>query len=117
MNDLSAQIEAFLLARVEWVDCDEVCARFNVTARQFRQIKKKPGLCSNFAIVKNHKMRHIDNATTAEWLETKGKIVWHAAGELRRIRRLGKRRHNAQKSFKSGRWEKDSGQAVMELER
>lgn len=115
MNDLSAQIEAYLLQRGDWVPCADLCRDFGVKERRFRQVKGEPGLCTDFAIARDKQFKHIKLATTTEWLRFKFKILGHAVGEIRRVRKLGRRRSHATKHFRSQQWEKDTGQAVMSL--
>ena len=109
------QIENFLLVRRDWVTSAEICQTFDVKPRQFRQVKGTPGLCTEFAIASNGSFKHVQIASTTEWLAFKFRILWHAIAEIRRIRKLGIRRHNAIKTYQKKEWEKDTGQGVLTL--
>src|SRR4051812_46441561 len=68
-----AEVEAYLLARTGWVSAEELCRVFNVGERAFRGLRKRPGLCSGFAISGDHGFKHVELATTGEWLRFKGR--------------------------------------------
>ena len=115
MNDLAPQIEAFLLAAGGWVPAGVLCAQFNVGERALRCVERKPGLVSEFAISGDKGLKHVENATKAEWLRFKARILYHATGELRRLRRLAARRNALQRQRGSVVTEKDSDQILFSL--
>jgi hypothetical protein len=69
MNELTPQIESYLLERGDWVKSHELCEYFGVTDRQLRAVDDRPGLCSRIAISGNKGFKHISLATPAEWHE------------------------------------------------
>lgn len=93
--DLAHQIEGYLREKACWVSTVELCQVFGVKERAFRSIDTSPGLCTAFAISGDKGFKHVELATTMEWLRFKGRMVWHAVGELRRVRALSKRRQLA----------------------
>jgi hypothetical protein len=112
-----AEIEAYLLERGSWVAEAEICARFGVTERQLRQLGKKPGLCTHIAVSRTHDgskgFRHVQTATTGEWIAFKHAQRRAAISVLRRIRALDQRRHNAVKKTKDFEFERDTGQGLI----
>ena len=114
--NVSEQIEAYLLFRAEWVPDIEICARFGVRERQLRATGKTPGLCSKFAISSDKGLKHVRLATRQEWLDFKHRLRRHGIGELIRVSDLEKSRHNVTRTFRSGRFEKDTGQGLLAME-
>jgi hypothetical protein len=108
-----SEVEAYLLARTGWVSAEELCRVFKVGERAFRGLRKRPGLCSGFAISGDHGFKHVELATTGEWIRFKGRIIWHAIGELRRVRRLTKRRALVQRRGAPVATERDTGQLMF----
>jgi len=114
--ELGEQIESYLLTQRRWVTSTELCERFDINARQLRQVDDQPGLCSGFAISGDKGFKHISIASTAEWLHFKHRLRKHGIRELVRVRNLGKRRHHATKTVKQIIFEKDTGQALLAME-
>lgn len=115
-TDLSGLIEQFLLDRGTWVSALEICERFGVRERALRQLNDRPGLCTAYAISSSKKgLKHIDLATTSEWLEFKHALRKHGISELVRVRALDRRRAQVIKSTQRPpiRYEKDTKQLVM----
>lgn len=116
MNPLAAEIESYLLEEGRgWVTSVELCARFGVKERALRCVDAQPGLCSQFAISGDRGFKHVERATTGEWLRFKARMVWHAVGELRRVRALGRRRALVRARRGPGPVERDTGQRLLEL--
>jgi len=116
MEELETKIENYLLERREWVPGFELCAQFNVTERQLRQVKGVPGLCTVIAVSGDKGFKHVALASTKEWLRHKSRIVSHAVGELRRIELQEDKRRDTTVLFRAHAYEKDTNQAVMALE-
>jgi len=115
MNALAAQIETFLRASGGWVPSAVICSEFNVGERALRAIDRKPGLVSEFAISGDKGLKHVENATTGEWLRFKARILYHATGELRRLWALQRRRHGLQRRRGQTLLEKDTGQTLFSM--
>lgn len=96
-----------------WVSSAELCAKFGVKERQFRQVKGKPGLCSAFAVSGNKGFKHFTLASTSEWLRHKLRIKRNAIGQLCRIRDQQCQRANLSRRRQNHLFEKDSGQALL----
>lgn len=111
----AAQIETFLRASGGWVPAAVICAQFNVGERALRCMERKSGLVSEFAISGDKGLKHVENATTREWLRFKARILYHATGELRRLWCLQRRRHSLQRRRGSVVMEKDTGQTLFSL--
>lgn len=116
MPDLENQIEEYLLARRDWVPAAEIAARFSVRARALRKLGGRPGLCSKFAISSTKKgLKHVDIASTAEWIEFKHSLRKHGISELIHVRDLDRRRARVTRAIQRPpiRFEKDSKQLVL----
>lgn len=88
MNDLQSKIEKYLLERGGWVKASEIETAFDIRERALRQLGKKPGLCTDFAISLSDKgFKHIALATTAEWLHARNAERRAAIARLRRVKR------------------------------
>lgn len=111
--DKAQQIEAYLLARADWVHGDEIAARFQVRERELRGLDGEPGLCSHFAISTKKGFKHVAAATPAEYREFKHTMRKHGINELRRVSALDKRRHHVTRTVRAGTFEKDTGQGLM----
>ncbi len=109
------EVEAYLLECKEWIPTAEICARFNVTARQLRVTGLAQGLCSGFAISGDKGFKHVACATRAEWLTFKHRLRKHGIRELVRVRDMGRVRGRVIRELRAGVIEKDSGQAVMAI--
>lgn len=108
------EIEPFLLLARDWVRSDVICERFGIAdARALRGIGREPGLVSNFAISSDAGYKHIEHATTGEWLRFQWRIVHHAIAELRRWRRLKKRRQLVLAKRAAAPTERDTGQTLL----
>lgn len=110
--DKAQQIEAYLLARAEWVHGDEIAGRFQVRERELRGLDGQPGYCSHCAISLKGGYKHVAAATKAEYVEFKHTMKKHSVNQLRRLRDLDERRHHVTRTIKVGTFEKDSGQGV-----
>ena len=88
---------------------------FGVKERQLRRHKDVPGLCSEFAVSRNGAFRHVYFATTREWDEHYAKRRSHAISELTTLRAQRKVRKDATRIHRARHFEKDSGQAVMNI--
>lgn len=114
MNPLSREIEPFLLSAGDWVRSEVICERFGIAdARALRGIGREPGLVSDFAISGDGGYKHIEHATTGEWLRFQWRIVHHAISELRRWRRLKKRRTSVLAKRAALPTERDTGQRLL----
>ncbi len=112
----AAQIEAYLYARKDWVRAKALCAHFDIRERSLRALNRRGGLVSTCAISSSQKgFKHIEHATTAEWLEFKHSLRKHAIAELSRVRALERRRSEVRRTFKSppAIAERDSGQLIF----
>jgi hypothetical protein len=118
-DKLIRDIEAYLLARNDWVPTAEICARFNLPDdRALRQVDGTPGLCSDYAISGNLGLKHIHLASTTDWLKFKHRLRRHGIGELARISKLDRRRQAVIRSVKRPRptsFEADTGQITMDV--
>lgn len=110
-----AQIERWLITRDNWVSAADLCAEFQIAdERQLRCVGEVPGLISDFAISHSKRgYRHVRNATTAEWFLFKFSLLRHAISEIRRVRRLGKKRHNVLNPTHPYLTEADNGQGIL----
>jgi hypothetical protein len=118
-----ARVEAWLLEKGDWVTTAELCAVHGCTERRLRDLDKRQGLCSRFAISrKEGGYKHISLATTAEWLKFKHSMRKHAIKELVRVAALDRRRAQAVKPVAGkppanvihpSAFERDTGQAIM----
>ncbi len=116
MSTVQQSIEAYLLEHGGWVKAEEICSRFDVSERVLRGLNGVPGICSRFAISNTAKgYKHVENATTTEWLRFKHGMRRHGISELVRVSDLDRLRHNVTSSTKRPKltFEKDTGQAVM----
>lgn len=112
--ELEARIEQYLLNRVDWVLCEEICRVFGVNERRLRDEDKQPGLCSRFAISRTGNgggYRHVQTATMAEWREFKYRSRKHAIKELMRVGALDKKRYGVTRTIKTM-----EGDCVREVE-
>lgn len=114
-QDLTSQIERYLLEAKGWVSTEELCAAFGLPDdRPFRQLGNKPGLLSRFAISGDGGFRHVRCASTSEWLRFKHRLRKHAIAEMVRVRDLDIARHNACRTVKPAVvFEKDTGQVLL----
>lgn len=116
MDPLAQQIEAYLLARRDWVSAAELCDRFDINQRALRQLGDRPGLVSGFAISSSKRgLKHVECASTSEWLEFKHSLRKHGIRELMRVRDLDRRRAQVTRTLKRPeiKFEKDSKQLVF----
>jgi hypothetical protein len=112
--DLTDHIENYLLSKKGWVKSSELIEVFDVKERAMRAVGDSPGLCSTFAISGDKGFKHIANATTAEWLRFKHRMIKHAISEFTRLRKLSQRRANVTKHQKSTfKYEQDTGQGIL----
>jgi len=87
-----------------------ICYVWGVGKRKLRQEGRTPGLLTDCAISDPARgYCHIDNATRADWMRFWWRTMRHAVGEIRRLRKLAKRRARVA----SRGWETDSGQGVL----
>lgn len=113
-DPVSADIERFLLARGDWVKAAELCARFNVTERQLRQVDNRPGLCTAFAIsLSSRGFKHVALATHTEWIHAKHAARREAFARLRRVKEWTTVRSNTTNVLRCGLFEKDTGQGLL----
>jgi len=110
---LEKQIETYLFAAGGWVPAKRVCNAFGVNQRALRAVGNKPGLCSEFAISGNSGLKHIEHASTLEWLRFKHRLRRHGIGELVRVQKLQKRRGSVMSRIKQHFFEKDTGQGLL----
>ena len=115
MNDLTPQLEAYLLERGDWVKSRELCERFGVTDRQLRATDDRPGLCSRIAISVNKGFKHISLATTAEWQENYARERKHNIMALINLRAKRRLRLTMTRQIRRPAlvFERDSGQLLM----
>ena len=114
MNELADSIEAYLIAQRTWVKAAEICSRFEVTERQLRAVGDRPGLCSEYAISGDKGFKHVQYATTAEYLRFKHRLRRHGIAELIRVRKLDQRRSNVTRTIrKTFTFEADTGQGML----
>lgn len=115
--DLESQIEAYLLEfpGEGWVKSKQLCIRFGITERQLRAVGGQQGLCSAFAISSDKGFKHVERASTSEWLAFKHRMRKHAISELQRASRLDRRRHQVTKTTKRPEFirEKDTNQGLL----
>jgi len=116
-EDLKADIESYLLSAPTpgWIKSRELCSRFDVSERQLRKAGDRDGLASEFAISSDKGFKHIERATTREWLAFKHRMRNHAIAEMIRTRNLDRRRALVNKSVKrpAFTFQKDTGQGVL----
>jgi hypothetical protein len=116
-DELKEGIESYLLTAPGdgWVKSQMLCERFQITERQLRKVGDRDGLCSDFAISSDKGFKHIEKATTREWLSFKHRMRGHAIAEMVRTRNLDRRRANVFKTIKRPvfTFQKDSGQGVL----
>lgn len=114
---LENQIEQYLLDYPGdgWVKSKVLCDRFGVTERQLRAVGGQQGLCSAFAISSDKGFKHVEKASTREWLRFKNRMRRHAIGELRRSSILDRRRHQVTKTTKRPEFirERDTNQGLL----
>jgi len=115
--ELESAIEQHLLSRRTWVSSDEICKKFEVRDRALRQVHGQQGLCSTFAISGNKGFKHVSLASTTEWLRFKHRLRKHGISELVRVSKLGKTRSIAQTVYRKTPYEKDTGQALLALQK
>ena len=115
MSSLTEQIEAHLIERRDWVPTREICMVFDVKERQLRRYKGIPGLCSEFAVSRSGAFRHVYFATHKEWEEFHDRLEAHAKSELKRLGDLSRVRKDATRIHRAVHFEKDTGQAVMNI--
>jgi hypothetical protein len=99
-----------------WVKTKHICKAFGLASdRPLRAVGDRPGLCTPFAISGDKGLKHIDRATTAEWLRFKHRIRKHGICELVRVRDLDRRRSRSTRTIKRPPFEfqKDTGQGVL----
>ncbi|MCX6994170.1 MAG: hypothetical protein NT011_13650 [Kiritimatiellaeota bacterium] len=116
--DLTPQIEAYLLARGDWVKSREICERFGIKDdRKLRAIDDQPGLCSRIAISGNKGFKHISLATTAEWQEHYARERKHNIMALVNLRAKRRLRLNLTRQIQRPQivCERDTGQTLMKL--
>jgi hypothetical protein len=112
------EIEQFLLARRDWVSVRELCERFGIRERVLRQLGSQAGLLTKCAI--SHPrlgVKHVANATTAEYLHAKHAMRRHAISELRRGAAWDHRRREVTRTISrpAVTIERDTGQLVMQF--
>lgn len=115
MPTIEQRIEEYLLASSEWVSSKRICALFNVSERQLRQVGDRAGLISDFAISSDKGFKHVAKASRTEYLRFKHRLRRHGIAELRRVRDLDQARGNAIKIIKrpAFKFERDNGQGVF----
>ncbi len=115
MNDLTPQLESYLLERGDWVKSREICDRFEVTERQLRAVDDRPGLCTMIAISGNKGFKHISLATPAEWQEHYMRERKHNIMALINLRAKRRLRMTMTRQVKRPAlvFERDSGQILM----
>ena len=91
-DDLAARIDAFLLARQDWVSAAEICVEFGVADRALRATGRRHGLCSECAISGDKGFRHVRHATDEEFTKAYGRMRRHGLGELVHARKLLRKR-------------------------
>jgi hypothetical protein len=117
-TSVAVRIERYLLDRAGWVSTDELCQAFGLRdGRVLRSVGDSPGLCSGFAISGNDGFKHVENATSAEWLRFKHRLRRHGIAELVRVHKLDHRRQRVTRSLKrpAVTLEKDSNQILMAI--
>ena len=99
-----------------WVKGADLAAAFDLRdTRYFRSWNGEPGLCSEFAISADKGFKHVERATTGEWLRFKHRMRRHAVSELARSGKLDRRRSNAIRSIRRPEFtfQRDTGQGVL----
>jgi len=116
-DELKEAIEQHLLtsAGSGWIKSSELCERFAISERQLRKVGDRDGLASDFAISSDKGFKHIERATTREWLAFKHRMRQHAIAEMVRTRNLDRRRASVIKSVirPAFTFQKDTGQGVL----
>lgn len=117
-STLQEQLELYLFDAPGdgWVRTKDICEKFELASdRPLRAIGVEPGLCTPFAISGDKGLKHIDRATTAEWLRFKHRLRKHGICELVRVRNLDRRRSRATREIKRPpfRFQPDTGQGVL----
>jgi hypothetical protein len=116
-DDLKEAIENHLLLAGGngWVKSCELCVLFKIKDRQLRAVGDRPGLASEFAISGDKGFKHIDRASTAEYLRFKHRMRRHAIGQLGRSSKLDRRRTQSTRTTKrpAFTFQKDTGQGVL----
>ncbi|MFH0878583.1 MAG: hypothetical protein V2A34_02610 [Lentisphaerota bacterium] len=115
-TDLQLRIERYLLSCRGWVKASELERLFDIRERQLRQLGKKPGLVTKFAISLSDKgFKHIALATTTEWIHARNAERRAAIARLRRIKDWTASRSEVTRSILHPpmTFERDSNQAVM----
>lgn len=118
MTTVQQQIEQYLREYPSsdgWVKSKVLCARFSITDRQLRAAGKQQGLCGGFAISGDKGFKHIDRASTTEYLRFKHRLLKHAVNEFRRVADLDQRRRQVTKTTKRPEFirEKDTNQGLL----
>ena len=114
-----AQIERYLLAKRDWVSVAEICQVFGCRARALRQLGSDPGLATQYAISHPRMgLKHVANASTAEYLHAKHAMARHAISELRRKAAWDRTRSQLTRTLARPPiiLERDTGQLVMDFE-
>jgi len=117
-NTLQERLERYLSEAPGdgWVRTTDICKAFGLASdRPLRAVGDRPGLCTPFAISGDKGLKHIDRATTAEWLRFKHRLRKHGICELVRVRNLDRRRSQSLKQIKRPPFvfQKDTGQGVL----
>jgi hypothetical protein len=117
-DQLKAAIEQHLLTVPGdgWVKSAALCERFDLRSdRVLRGVGDSPGLCTDFAISSDKGFKHVERASTREWLSFKHRMRNHAIAEMVRTRNLDRRRSSVIRTVKrpAFTFQKDTGQGVL----
>lgn len=114
MSDLERQIELYLLTQGTWVSAAELVERFQISERQLRADKGKPGLCSIFAISNSTLgYKHVRCATAEEFEEAHRRDRHWVASRFTILRRRKAYRQNCLTGTRGQAYEVHSGQGVL----
>lgn len=118
-EDISGQIELFLLDAGSWVPTSAIQQAFGVPERLLRQDGDRSGLLDHFAVSSTRNGAsgyiHHRHLPTAEWLPIKHRLRRHAISELRRARSWDQARRNIVHGPRGFRHETHTGQALLPL--
>lgn len=117
MPDLAQQIELYLLDQGTWIPTRDICTRFDIPERLLRQDGRRPGLLDHCAVSSTCGGQsgyiHHRFLPTDQWLKIKHRLRRHAIGEMRRVRRWDRSRHNILTGPRDGLSEAHTGQLLL----
>lgn len=112
---LARQIELFLLDRGTWISAQEICIKFGISERDLRATGEHPGICDEYALSSHKGYKHLSLVDTAEFLPIKHRMLAHAIGEVRKVKRWTSARLNCKWEIKPTQVEKHTGQKLLPL--